>query len=99
VLILIAGAYAAVQIRRVAKDPILRDLAQTLVASLAVIMMADATYDAFGFIMATGICFMLVGICGALWRSVKANPDEFIPIVGRPSTRKKPVAAQAEGRT
>jgi hypothetical protein len=89
VLILIAGAYAAVQIRRVAKDPVLRDLAQTLVASLAVIMMADATYDAFGFIMATGICFMLVGICGALWRSVKANPNEFIPLVGHLSTRGK----------
>jgi O-antigen ligase len=97
VLILIAGAYAAVQIRRVAKDPILRDLAQTLVASLAVIMMADATYDAFGFIMATGICFMLVGICGALWRSVKANPDEFVPIVGRPSTRTKTTQQSTPG--
>jgi O-antigen ligase len=89
VLVLIAGAYAAVQIRRVARDPLLRDLAQTLLASLSVIMMADATYDAFGFIMATGVCFMLVGILGALWRTIRANPDQFIPLVGRPSTRKK----------
>jgi O-antigen ligase len=95
VLILIAGAYAAVQIRRIAKDPVVRDLAQTLLASLAVIMMADATYDAFGFIMATGICFMLVGICGALWRSIKANPDDFIPLSGRMSTRKKTVEAMS----
>jgi hypothetical protein len=89
VFVLIAGAYAAVQIRRATKDPVLRDLAQTLLASLSVIMVADATYDAFGFIMATGICFMLVGICGALWRTVKADPNLFMPITGRISTRKK----------
>ncbi len=83
IFVLIAGAYAAVQIRRVAKDPVIRDLAQTLLASLSVIMVADATYDAFGFIMATGMCFMLVGICGAMWRSIKRDPNQFMPVVGR----------------
>jgi hypothetical protein len=39
--------------------------------------------------MATGICFMLVGICGALWRTIKADPNQFMPITGRMSTRKK----------
>jgi hypothetical protein len=89
VFVLIAGAYAAVQVRRATQDPVLRDLAQALLASLSVIMVADATYDAFGFIMATGICFMLVGICGALWRTIKADPNQFMPITGRMSTRKK----------
>lgn len=84
ILVLIAGAYAAVQIRRYTRDPVLKDLAQTLLASLSVIMVADATYDAFGFIMATGMCFLLVGVCGALWRSIKANPNQTMPLVGRP---------------
>jgi O-antigen ligase len=93
IFVLIAGAYAAVQVRRVAKDPVIRDLAQTLLASLSVIMVADATYDAFGFIMATGMCFMLVGICGAMWRSIKKDPNQFMPIVGRINTRARKRAA------
>jgi hypothetical protein len=100
IFVLIAGAYAAVQIRRVARDPVIRDLAQTMLASLSVIMVADATYDAFGFIMATGMCFMLVGIAGALWRTIKDDPNQFIPIVGRISTRarKKRAAAAAAAK-
>jgi O-antigen ligase len=99
VVVLIAGAYAAVQIRRVAKDPVIRDLAQTLLASLSVIMVADATYDAFGFIMATGLCFMLVGICGAMWRTIKKDPNQFMPVVGRISTRTRKLRAQAAAAT
>jgi hypothetical protein len=87
--VLIAGAYAAIQVRRVTRDPVLRDLAQALLASLSVIMVADATYDAFGFIMATGICFLLVGVCGALWRTVKENPNQLMPLTGRPARPKK----------
>lgn len=95
ILVLISGAYAAVQIRRIAKDPVIRDLSQTLLASLSVIMVADATYDAFGFIMATGMCFMLVGICGALWRTVRDNPNQFMPITGRISARARKQRAAA----
>jgi hypothetical protein len=93
-LVLIAGAYAAVQVRRYTRDPVLRDLAQTLLASLSVIMVADATYDAFGFIMATGMCFLLVGVCGALWRGIKANPNQTMPLVGRPVTPRRVRAAR-----
>lgn len=95
IFVLAAGAYAAIQVRRAAKDPVLRDLAQTLLASLSVIMVADATYDAFGFIMATGMCFLLVGVCGALWRSIRENPNQFVPITGRVSAR----AAARRGKT
>lgn len=97
VFVLIAGAYAAVQVRRVAKDPVIRDLAQTLLASLSVFMVADATYDAFGFIMATGMCFMLVGICGAMWRTIKQDPNQFMPIVGRIGARARKQRAAAAG--
>jgi O-antigen ligase len=92
IFILLAGVYAALRIRMTAKDPVIRDLGQTLIASLSVIIVADATYDAFGFIMATGMCFMLVGICGALWRSIKADPNQFMPITGHVKVRKKPAA-------
>jgi polysaccharide biosynthesis protein PslJ len=89
IFILLAGFYAALRLRMATKDPVLRDLGQTLIACLSVISVADATYDAFGFIMATGICFMLVGLAGALWRTIKAEPDLTMPISGRFSTRKK----------
>ncbi|HEY0807469.1 MAG TPA: hypothetical protein VGD84_20555, partial [Pseudonocardiaceae bacterium] len=71
-------------------------LGQTLIASLLVIIVADATYDAFGFIMASGLSFLLVGLCGALWRHIKANPDDVMPIIGRFSTRK---SVRAEGKS
>jgi hypothetical protein len=89
ILILLAGFYAALRFRMATKDPVLRDLGQTLIACLSVISVADATYDAFGFIMATGVCFMLVGLAGALWRTIKEKPDLTMPISGRFSTRKK----------
>jgi hypothetical protein len=95
IFVLIAGAYAAVQIRRIARDPVVRDLSQTLLASLSVIMVADATYDAFGFIMATGMCFMLVGLCGAMWRTIRNDPNQFMPLTGRISTRAGKQRAQA----
>jgi O-antigen ligase len=94
IFVLIAGAYAAIQVRRTARDPLVRDLAQTLLACLAVIMVADATYDAFGFIMATGMCFLLVGVAGALWRTIRDQPSQFLPVVGRVSTRRKVGQAQ-----
>lgn len=97
IFVLVAGAYAAIQVRRVSRDPVLRDLSQTLLASLSVIMIADATYDAFGFIMATGICFMLVGILGALWREIKADPHQFMPITGRVARRHRPAVAAPRG--
>jgi hypothetical protein len=89
IFMLLAGLYAALRLRMATKDPLIRDLGQTLLACLSVIAVADATYDAFGFIMATGLCFLLVGLCGALWRTIKENPNQTIPITGRFSTRKK----------
>jgi hypothetical protein len=94
VFVLLAGAYAAIQIRRFARDPVIRDLAQALLACLAVIMVADGTYDAFGFIMATGMCFLLVGVLGALWRTIRANPNQFMPLVGRIKPPRQSRAAQ-----
>jgi O-antigen ligase len=83
IIVLLAGVYAAIRVRMATKDPVIRDLGQTLIAAMSVIIVADATYDAFGFIMATGLCFLLIGLCGALWRHIKDNPDDMMPILGR----------------
>jgi polysaccharide biosynthesis protein PslJ len=91
IVLLLAGVYAALRSRMASKDHAVRDLSQTLIACLSVIIVADATYDAFGFIMATGLCFMLVGICGALWRTIRENPDQVMPpIPVRRRRREKP---------
>ena len=95
VFVLLGGVYAAIRLRMITKDPVLRDLGQTLIACLLVIIVADATYDAFGFIMASGLSFLLVGVCGALWRHMKAHPDDAMPIVGKPNKRSRMEAAAA----
>ena len=45
-----------------------RDLAQSLSASVAVAVPALFTFDVFGYPMATGLLFLLIGCCGAVWR-------------------------------
>ena len=44
-----------------------RDLAHSLVASLAVVAVNAATFDMFGFAMCAGVTFLLVGAVGALY--------------------------------
>ncbi|HEY3748436.1 MAG TPA: O-antigen ligase family protein, partial [Pseudonocardiaceae bacterium] len=92
ILLLLAGVYAAMRTRMASKDLAVRDLSQTLIACLSVIIVADATYDAFGFIMATGLCFLLLGICGALWRTIRADPDQVMPMM--PDRRKPKVRTE-----
>lgn len=94
ILLLLAGVYAAMRTRMASKDHAVRDLSQTLIACLSVIIVADATYDAFGFIMATGLCFLLLGICGALWRTIRADPDQVMPLM--PDRRKPKVRTETE---
>ena len=48
-----------------------RDLAQTLLAGIAVVTVNAATFDLFGFSMCTGITFLLLGAIGALHSSSK----------------------------
>lgn len=45
-----------------------RSLAQSLAASVAVVIPAFFTFDAFAYPMATGTVFLVIGCCGALWR-------------------------------
>lgn len=70
---LFAGVFAARAARRVSADPRIRDLGQSLAASLVVLIVGYATYDALGFTMSTALTFVLIGCCGALLRVARAQ--------------------------
>jgi O-antigen ligase len=71
--IFVLGAYAALRARTMTRDPHIRDLGLTLVASLSVLALGAATFDLLAFSMATGLAFLLCGLCGALLRSVRVE--------------------------
>lgn len=52
-----------------------RELGQALTASVAVAGFMWVTFDAFSNPMASGVLFLLVGCCGALWRLAAADAD------------------------
>jgi polysaccharide biosynthesis protein PslJ len=54
--------------RRLFKDPVSRDLAQSLAAAASVPVVVFATFDALSFPMVPGLMFLLLGVNGALWR-------------------------------
>jgi len=70
-LTMLVSIWAARAARRASTDPVVRDLAQTLVASVVVLLASYATFDAFAFSMSTGLSFVVMGACGALLRYVR----------------------------
>jgi O-antigen ligase len=79
VIVIFASAIRAAWIvRRRSTDPETRSLAQALAASVLSTGLSIALYDAFGFGMATGLMFVVIGCCGCLWRLYSpqsAQPD------------------------
>lgn len=67
----VTGWWTARSARRAAADARTRDLAQCLAASVAAGALSFATFDALSFTMAPGLCFLLLGCTGALWRLVR----------------------------
>jgi polysaccharide biosynthesis protein PslJ len=76
------------------RDPALKDLTQSLAASLLVAGIGYVTFDGLGFPMVTGLLFLLLGCTGALWR-LSRQPAEQEPLDGvdddAPRTRVSPV--------
>ena len=73
--------------RRAAVDASTRDLAQCLAASVAVGAVSFATFDALSFTIAPGVCFLLLGCAGALWRRVRAEQQVLVcPLPDRPAS-------------
>lgn len=54
--------------RRRVRDPVVRDLAQALAASVMIAAVTFGTFDTLSFPMASGLIFLIIGCCGALWR-------------------------------
>jgi len=67
------GWLTARSARLAAADAQTRDLAQCLAASVAVAAVCFATFDALSFSIASGLCFLLLGCAGALWRLTRES--------------------------
>jgi O-antigen ligase len=70
---LATGITLANQARRWAITDEERLLAQALLAGVAGVTAAFATFDFFSFQIATGTFFLLLGSCGAIWRILRAQ--------------------------
>ena len=69
----ITGLVTAQRIRRATTDPEMRDLGQSLTATIVVSMVAFGTFDTLSFNMAAGLTFMFLGCTGAALRLVRAQ--------------------------
>lgn len=69
--------------RRRSTRPADRSLAQSLAASVAVVIPGFFTLDAFAYPMATGTVFLVIGCCGALWRI--ARDEQAAALLTRPA--------------
>jgi polysaccharide biosynthesis protein PslJ len=67
------GWFLARSARRATTDPEVRHLAQCLAASVAVIVVVYATFDALYFPMAAALTFLVLGCVAAAWRLVRAE--------------------------
>jgi hypothetical protein len=69
----VTGLVTAQRVRRMTKDPEMRDLGQSLTATIAVAMVAFGTFDALSFNMAAGLTFLFLGCTGAALRLLRAQ--------------------------
>ncbi|HEY1343746.1 MAG TPA: O-antigen ligase family protein, partial [Streptosporangiaceae bacterium] len=67
----VTGLVTAQRVRRATKDPEMRDLGQSLTATIAVAMVAFGTFDALSFNMAAGLTFLFLGCTGAALRLLR----------------------------
>ncbi|MFB6612116.1 O-antigen ligase family protein [Agromyces sp. NPDC056379] len=64
----VVAAITMLRLRRASSDDRTRDLALTLVAAISVGFISLSFFDAFAFPMTMGSLFLLLGVCGALYR-------------------------------
>jgi O-antigen ligase len=64
----LTGIFSARGARRRSTDASTRQLGQSFAASVVIAMTSFITFDALSFAMVTGLLFLLLGSCGALWR-------------------------------
>jgi O-antigen ligase len=73
VFLFLGGMWAAARARALSPDPVIRDLALSLMAAQSIVALGAATFDLLWFSTGTGLTFVLVGASGALLRIAKAQ--------------------------
>jgi hypothetical protein len=68
VLLFACAWFAARGARRRSPSPEFRHLGLALSGSIAGIFVSFVTFDAFGYAMASGTAFLLIGVAGAVWQ-------------------------------
>jgi polysaccharide biosynthesis protein PslJ len=82
IAILASGWFVARALRRRSRDPVVRDLAQTVAAAIAASAGCFACFDVLSFQIASGLTFLLLGCTAALWR-LRSNDDQWKPDASR----------------
>lgn len=72
--LLASSAWTAITVRRGSRDPITRDLAQSLLAAVAVPTLNFAFFDGLSFPIASGLLFLVIGVVGAFARVTPPAP-------------------------
>jgi len=67
-----------VLVRRRSTDPMVRHMGQAMSASVASAAVSFAPFDAFSFPLFSGVSFLLVGLCGSLWRLQAAPRQHWV---------------------
>lgn len=80
----VVGALCARRIRIIGPDERTRQLGQALAASIGAGASGLALYDGFGFPMATGTHFLMLGLAGAGLRLVRLEADKPARVIGAP---------------
>jgi O-antigen ligase len=69
----ITGWLTARRARRISTNPEVRDLGQTMAATVAIAAVSFATLDELSFAIAASLTFLIIGCSGALWRLARAE--------------------------
>lgn len=73
IFLFLGGMWAAARARVLSPDPVVRDLALSLIAAQSIVALGAATFDLLWFSTGTGLTFVLVGASGALLRIAKTQ--------------------------
>jgi O-antigen ligase len=74
IVLFVTGWLVARSARRKTSDPETRHLMQCLAASMGIVLVTYATFDALYFPMAASLSFLLAGCAGAGWRLLSKKP-------------------------
>ncbi|XAS77955.1 O-antigen ligase family protein [Dermatophilaceae bacterium Sec6.4] len=88
VALYLVGAWCAWRVSYLAADEPMRNLARSVLASIAASGVSYAFFDGFGFPMFAGISFLLLGIAGLLYREATFPDAALDQRKGRPAARR-----------